>query len=158
VIKDEYLIRKQAEELLNQLEFLESGQGHINDFLRWQSEMKLNDYKAEQERQEINKLLSKLSYEEAIEARKRLAEFKKLKAKEKQDETNKLMREMLEKKRIESEKLSNQVKEIIQDERKVKQIKEEVKQAKRLIAQQVIKESEKLQEIAYKEVKFNIIA
>ncbi len=153
VLKDEFVIKKQAEELINQLAFLESGQGHISEFLRWQSSMKLNDLKNDQERIEMKKLMSKLSYEEAIAARQNVAEFKKMLAKQKQEETNKIMEEYLEKERIESIKRNNQVKETLEDEKKVKQIKEQVKAVKKQIAQEVIKESEKLQEQAYKEVR-----
>jgi hypothetical protein len=154
VLKDEFVIKKQADELINQLAFLESGQGHINEFLRWQSSMRLNDFKNDQEKIEMKKLISKLSYEDAITARQNVAEFKKMLAKQKQEETSKIMEEFAEKERIESIKRNNQVKETLEDEKKVKHIKEQVKVVKKQIAQEVIKESEKLQEQAYREVIF----
>lgn len=79
VLKDEHLIKKQVQDVLKKFDYLESGQGNPHEFLRWQEEMRLNDLKAEQERIEMKKLQSKLTYEEAILAKANLAETKKSK-------------------------------------------------------------------------------
>ncbi|RNA35009.1 cilia- and flagella-associated 99 [Brachionus plicatilis] len=152
VLKDEHLIKKQIDEMMKKFSYLEMGQGSPNEFLKWQTEMRLNDLKVEQEKIEMKKLLSKLTHEEAILAKANLVENKKAQVKQIQHENSLLKKEKEEKEKIENEKVKNIVSTILQDEKKVKQIKEQVVENKKLIAQQVIKESEKYEAEAYKRV------
>lgn len=152
VLKDEHLIKKQVDEMMKKFSYLEMGQGSPNEFLKWQTEMRLNDLKAEQERIEMKKLLSKLTHEEAILAKANVVESKKAQVKQIQKENSLLKKEKEEKEKIENEKVKTIVKTILQDEKKVKQIKEKVVESKKIIAQQVIKETEKYEAEAYKKV------
>ncbi|CAF0761445.1 unnamed protein product [Brachionus calyciflorus] len=152
VLKDEHLIKRQVDEMLKKFDYLEMGQGSPNEFLKWQTEMRLNDLKAEHEKIEMKKLQSKLTYEEAILAKANLVENKKAQVKQIQEENSLLLKEKAEKEKKENEKIKNIVNNILQDEKKVKQIKEQVVENKKLIAQQVIKESERLEAEAYKKV------
>lgn len=86
VLKDEHLIKKQIDEMLKKFSYLEMGQGTPNEFLKWQAEMRLNDLKNEQEKIELKKLQSKLTYEEAILAKANLVENKKAQVKQIQQE------------------------------------------------------------------------
>lgn len=113
--------------------YLESGEGDPTEFLKWQNELRMNDLMKEQERIEMKKLQSKLSYEEAILAKANQVELNKLKVKKIQEENNRINYELAEKNRIESEKRMNQVKNIIEDEKKVKAIKEQVVNEKKTL-------------------------
>lgn len=152
VLKDEHLIKKQIDEMMKKFAYLEMGQGSPNEFLKWQTEMRLNDLKAEQEKIEMKKLLSKLTHEEAILAKANSVESKKAQVKQIQLENSLLKKEKEEKEKRENEKVKNIVNTVLQDEKKVKQIKEQVIENKKIIAQQVIKESEKYEAEAYKKV------
>lgn len=152
VLKDEHLIKKQIDDIIKKFSYLEMGQGSPNEFLKWQTEMRLNDLKAEQEKIEMKKLLSKLTHEEAILAKANVVQNKKAQVKQIQQENSLLKKEKEEKEKIENEKIKNIVNTILQDEKKVKQIKEKVVEDKKIIAQQVIKETQRYEAEAFKQV------
>jgi hypothetical protein len=151
-LKDEFIIRKQADEYLKKFAYLEVGEGSSDEFLKWQAKMKANDMKIKQEQIEIKKIQSKLAYEEAILAKNNLIESNKKKVAAFHKETEKLEREILEKKQKESLKKITVVKEIQADENKVKAIKLKAEKDKKDIVMTMIKESEELEKLALKQV------
>jgi hypothetical protein len=157
VIKDEYLIKKQANELIKKLESLENGEGNPSEFLRWQESMREQDIKKKQEEIELRKLQAKLCHEEAILAKVNLVETKKQMAKRFLEEKGKIMSEKSELVKKEAEKKANLVKEINEDEKKVKNAKAQIEAEKKQMVQQLIKESEEMASQALKDVNISFI-
>jgi hypothetical protein len=151
------LIKKQALEFVKKVESLESGEGNPTEFLRWQEAMKQQDSKKKQEETELRLLQARLAHEEAILAKANLIETKKQKAKRLQEEKERILTDQLELNKIEAEKRVNLVKEINEDEKKVKHAKAQVEQEKRQLVQQLIKESEEMESIALKNVSFSSV-
>lgn len=153
ILKDEFIIRKQADEVLKKFAYLDAGEGSSDEFLKWQAKMKANDLKLEQDRIEFKKIQSKLAYEEAIIARNNLIDVKKKRVAEFQKEVQKLEIELVEKRRIESFKKNIIVKEIQANETKVKAMKLKAENDKKEIVANMIKESEELERSALAQVK-----
>lgn len=74
VLKESQLYKKQEEELRRRLMDYEAGGKDGEEFFQWQETMLKQDYQDELNQIERKRLEGKLSYEEAILARERLAE------------------------------------------------------------------------------------
>ena len=152
ILREEHAIKKQAQEVVKQFEYLESGDRSAAEFSKWQHEMKTNDLKQQIELSEKLKLQSKISHEDAIRAKEEQAQLNKQKAKEILKIKSELEKKRLEDKREEEEKKKKINQKIKEDENNIKAINEEVLMSKKLMAQEVAKETEALQMKALKEV------
>jgi hypothetical protein len=152
ILKDEFIIKKQMEELINKLTSLENGEGNSNDFAKWQYEARMNDLKQKQLEIERRKIQSKISYEEAILAKANLTETNKQKAKQIIEEKTKLLNELEEKNKELAEKRAQFVKETIEKEKSIKHIKSDIEMNKKMIAEQMKRETEEMKANALKEV------
>ncbi len=106
VLKESQLYRKQEDDVRRQLLDYESGSKHANEFYQWQQTMQKQDYEQEMNTIERKKLEGKISYEEAILARQRLADENRQIA----DEIRRQTRQAIE----------NHVREKIQEEQRMK--------------------------------------
>ena len=79
-MKQGYLYKKETEEIFKQLEDLEKGAVDSKEFLQWQAQMKNLDNEKLLLEIEKRKLKSKLTYEEAILSKEKLADKNKKKA------------------------------------------------------------------------------
>lgn len=156
ILKDEFIIKKQMEELISKLTSLENGEGNSNEFAKWQYDAKMNDLKQRQLEIERRKIQSKISYEEAILAKANLTEMNKQKAKQIIEEKTKLLNELEEKNKELAEKRAQLVKETIQKEKSIKHIKTDIEMNKKSVAEQMKKETEEMKAKALKEV-FSIV-
>jgi len=106
VLKESQLYKKQEEDVRRQLLDYESGGNHAHEFYQWQQTMQKQDEEEEINAIERKKLEGKISYEEAILARQRLADENRQLA----DEIRRQTRQAIE----------NHVREKIQDEQRMK--------------------------------------
>jgi len=74
VLKESQLYKKQEDDVRRHLNNLESGEKDAHEFLQWQQTMQKQDYEQELNAIERKKLEGKISFEEAILARQRLAD------------------------------------------------------------------------------------
>ena len=152
VLREEFKIKKQAEEWVKKFEYLENGEYNSNEFVRWQNEMKINDLKKEIENLEKVKLEIKLTHEDAIVAREMAIKSKREQVKRIQEESDRLLKEYNEKRRDDDVRKNALVKETLESEKNVKIVKEKIKKTNQQIAREVVKQSEQMQEQALKQV------
>ncbi|CAF1142966.1 unnamed protein product, partial [Didymodactylos carnosus] len=120
VLKESQLYRRHEDEVRRRLQEYEFGARDAQEFLTWQTDilnlffsyMRKKDYDSDLLELERKRLEGKLSYEEAILAKQRL-----------QDENKRMADEMKEKTR---EIIDDYVKEKVKDEKRMKQLIEEV--------------------------------
>jgi len=152
VLREEHVIKKQTEHILKKFGYLENGDRNEDEFLAWQQEMRLNDLRAEIEESEKKKLQSKISYENAKLAKENEALANKTIAKEIHNQKEIMNRQRMEKKA--QEEVTNRQNAIVIKEYEkyvAHNVKEDVINSKKAIAQKVAKESEELQLRAYRE-------
>jgi hypothetical protein len=74
VLKESQLYKKQEDDVRRRLNEFEFGAKDPHEFLQWQQTMQKQDYEQEMNAIERKKLDGKISYEEAILAKERLAD------------------------------------------------------------------------------------
>lgn len=156
ILKDEFLIRKQADDVLRKFAYLDAGEGSAEEFVKWQSKMRLEDEARKLEQIVLNKIQSKLAYEEAILAKNNLVLSNKKKVAKIQQDNQQLDLLIQEKKRNEAVKRTLLVEKTLVDESKVKATKLKVEKDKRLIVQNMIRESEELEKVALKQMEIDM--
>lgn len=157
VLREEHVIKRQTETILKKFDYLENGDRNEDEFLNWQSEMKMNDLRAEIEESEMKKLQSKISYENAKLAKEDAANINKLIAREVAYQNEILNKKRMEMKLQEDIMNRQNAMEIKEYEKYViSTVKEEVINSKKAIAQEVAKESAELQERAFKEAEIEM--
>ena len=153
VLREEHVIKKQTEELVKKFDYLENGERNEDEFLNWQQEMRLNDLRQQIEESEKLKLQSKISYENAKLAKEEAALTNKTIARDLLMQKEALNKIRAEKKKEEDslkKKIVTDVKEY--EKYVINTVKDELINTKKAIAQEVVKESEALQQQAYREV------
>ena len=153
VLREEHVIKKQTEELVKKFDYLENGERNEDEFLSWQQEMRLNDLRQQIEESEKLKLQSKISYENAKLAKEEAVLSNKTIARDLLMQKEAFNKIRADKKREEDslkKKIVTDVKEY--EKYVINTVKDELISTKKAIAQEVAKESEALQQQAYKEV------
>lgn len=74
VLKENQLYKKQEDEIRRRLNDFQSGGRDAQEFLQWQETMQRQDYDEQLEQIERKRLEGRISFEEAILARQRLAQ------------------------------------------------------------------------------------
>lgn len=105
-MKESQLYKKQEDEVRRRLHDLEGGGKDAQEFFQWQQTMQKQDYDEQMDGIERRRLEGKMSYEEAILARQRLAEENRQVAEELKRQTH--------------EAIERHVKEKLQEEQRMK--------------------------------------
>ena len=106
VLKESQLYKKQEDEVRRRLLDFEGGGKDAHEFFQWQQGMQKQDYDEQMDNIERRRLEGKMSYEEAILARQRLAEENRQAAEELKQQTR--------------EAIERHVKEKLQEEQRMK--------------------------------------
>ncbi|XP_058526423.1 cilia- and flagella-associated protein 99 isoform X1 [Ochotona princeps] len=91
ILREGALYQQQVEQELQRVDRLVDGAGDFSEFLEWQERMQAQDREEQLAAEEYRRLQGKLSHQEAILARHRLAQENKQKAEQKKEETAELM-------------------------------------------------------------------
>ena len=153
LIKDEYLIRRQADEMIRKFESLESGEGNAAEFVKWQEAQRAEDARKRELEAETLKLHAKMCHEDAVLAKLQLVQANRDKAKRIKDEKARMFDEFGELVERNEAKQAALVKQVAEQERRAKLAKQKIEAEKRLVAQQLANESKQIEQLALKNVR-----
>lgn len=120
---------------LHRLDELESGAFDATSFLKWQSDMRAADLAAELGEVERRRLEGKLSYEEAILARRRLEEANREAAAQMKAAAAAVMAETAEERALEEEQARHLVEAVLACRTNAKKAKKDLQQKKHKIGE-----------------------
>ncbi|XP_076992355.1 cilia- and flagella-associated protein 99 [Tamandua tetradactyla] len=144
ILREGALYQRQVEKELQRADKLVDGAGDISEFLEWQKKMQARDREEELAAGECRRLQGKLSHEEAILARQKLAQENKQRADQKKEETAKLMQQCAEQ-RLQEEKATRElVGQVMEAQKNVRVAQAKLLKDRRQTAQELMEESREL--------------
>ncbi|XP_062503642.1 cilia- and flagella-associated protein 99-like [Corticium candelabrum] len=151
ILREGIFFRRQEEEKLRKLEELVSGSRDASEFLRWQEQNKQQELQAQMAEIERKHLEGQLSHEEAIIARRSLAEENRVKVQEMKQEADRLMQLYLQRRLEEEQGMRMLVEQILSGHQNARKAKQRVKEIKQKIVKEVAKEKQELMQRALEE-------
>ncbi|XP_039088036.1 cilia- and flagella-associated protein 99 [Hyaena hyaena] len=144
ILREGSLYQRQVEKELERVDKLVDGAGDFSEFLEWQRKVQAEDRAEQLAAGECRRLQGKLSHEEAILARRHLAQGNKQKADQKKEETAELMQQCAERRLQEEMSLKEQVQQVVEVQRNVKAAQMKLLRGRQQIVQEVMEESREL--------------
>lgn len=144
ILREGQLYQKKEEEVVKKLRDLETGAFDAANFMKWQSEMRQMDLEAELSALEERRLKGKLSHEDAILAKTKLAEENHAKVTSIKEQTAKMMREQLDKKFLEEREMKTLVENTMAGHRNAKDAQKKLQEYKQKLVQDVTGESREM--------------
>ncbi|XP_058526424.1 cilia- and flagella-associated protein 99 isoform X2 [Ochotona princeps] len=144
ILREGALYQQQVEQELQRVDRLVDGAGDFSEFLEWQERMQAQDREEQLAAEEYRRLQGKLSHQEAILARHRLAQENKQKAEQKKEETAELMLQRAQW-RLQKDRSSRElVEQVMEAQGNVKVAQMKLLQDRRETVQEVMEQSREL--------------
>jgi hypothetical protein len=156
ILKEGHLFKKKTEEVFKKIKDLENGNGNAYEFIKWQEETNAKEQEKLDMDLEKRILMSKLSYEEAILARERVAEERKKKAEIIKNEKEKLIEISQARQLEEQQKTKEIIEKINRDKDNSREIQAKLVEEKKEIAKAITEETKQLQKIAIEQAQEEI--
>ncbi|XP_077606715.1 cilia- and flagella-associated protein 99 [Crocuta crocuta] len=144
ILREGSLYQRQVEKELERVDKLVDGAGDFSEFLEWQRKVRAEDRAEQLAVGECRRLQGKLSHEEAILARRHLAQGNKEKADQKKEEVTQPLLEKLQRWCREERSLKEQVQQVVEVQRNVKAAQMKLLRGRQQIVQEVMEESREL--------------
>ncbi|KAK2169827.1 hypothetical protein NP493_1173g00013 [Ridgeia piscesae] len=151
ILREGRLYKKREEEELKRLEGYEAGAKDKTEFLEWQRRMKAKDTAEQLAEIEKRRLGGKMSYEEAILSREKIAEENRRKVAEMKEKAAKYMQDYMEQKLEEEQQQKRLVEGVLSTHENAKEAKKRMKEYKGKIVQEVTEELKDLMKQALEE-------
>ncbi|KAI0218459.1 Cilia- and flagella-associated protein 99 [Lamellibrachia satsuma] len=151
ILREGRLYKKREEAELKKLEGYEAGAKDKTEFLEWQRKMKAKDMAEQLAEIEKRRLSGKMSYEEAILSREKIAEENRQKVAEMKEQAVKHMQYYMEQKLQEEQQQRRLVEGVMSTHKNAKEAKKRMKEYKGKIVQDVTEELKDLMKQALEE-------
>ncbi|KAI8486206.1 Cilia- and flagella-associated protein 99 [Branchiostoma belcheri] len=144
ILREGALVQKKEDHELKKLLDLEAGAKDASEFLEWQQKMRQKDYDEQLAEIERRRLEGKLSHEEAILARQTLVKENRQKVQDMKDETQQLMQEYVHQRMQDEKEMKRLVEIVMSSHKNAIQAREQLREYKRKIVEEVNIESQEL--------------
>ncbi|XP_029805351.1 cilia- and flagella-associated protein 99 [Suricata suricatta] len=144
VLREGSLYQRQVEKELERVDKLVDGAGDFSEFFEWQRKVLAEDREEQLAAGECRRLQGKLSREEAILARRHLAQGNREKAEQKKEEMAELMQRLAERRLQEERSLKELVQQVAEAQQNVKAAQMKLLRGRQQRVQEVMEESREL--------------
>ncbi|CAF1038601.1 unnamed protein product [Adineta ricciae] len=151
VLKESQLYKKQEDDVRRRLLDFEAGGKDATEFLQWQQAMQKQDYDEQMNAIERKRLEGKMSYEEAILARQRLAEENRRLAEELKRETREIVEEHVKEKVKEEQRMKQLIDDVVAGRENAKLAQQKLQQYKADFVKQYKEDTKQMMKQALEE-------